>query len=212
MEIIHPIATAYIENYTTDQDDLLSQIEIDTKTNHPKSHMISGKLQGKFLEFISHMVNPNRILEIGTFTGYSALCLYKGLTQDGILHTIELRQEDYQIAQDYFEQAGVSDKIVLHQGNALDIIPTLSENWDLVFVDADKVNYIQYYELTLPSLRKGGWILVDNVLFHGQVFDNIIQGKNAIAIHAFNEYIKNDNRVEQVVLSIRDGITLIRKL
>jgi predicted O-methyltransferase YrrM len=153
-----------------------------------------------------------KVLEIGTFTGYSALCLSKGLQVGGKLHTIELREADASLAYSYFEKAAATNAIQLHIGDAKQIIPTLEEVWDLVFIDADKVSYIDYYELTLPSVKKGGWILADNVFFHGQVFDEVVSGKNAKAIHSFNEYIKKDSRVEQVMLSIRDGLTLIRKL
>jgi predicted O-methyltransferase YrrM len=157
------------------------------------------------------MIKPVRILEIGTFTGFSALCLAKGLQEDGKLHTIELRTDDAETAKKYFKKAGVENKIELHVGDAQEIIPTLKQNWDLVFIDADKVNYITYYELTLPSVKKGGWILADNVLFHGEIFEEPVKGKNAKAILAFNEHVKNDDRVQQVMLTIRDGLLLIQK-
>ncbi|MEO6254293.1 MAG: class I SAM-dependent methyltransferase, partial [Ferruginibacter sp.] len=129
----------------------------------------------------------------------------------GILHTLELREEDAATATAYFKKAGMEDKIELHVGDALKIIPTLTESWDLVFIDADKVNYINYYELTLPSVKKGGWLLADNVLFHGEVLEENVKGKNALAMQAFNEHIKNDDRVQQAMLTIRDGLLLIQK-
>ena len=150
------------------------------------------------------------ILEIGTFTGFSALCLAKGLQAGGLLHTIELREDDADSAKKYFKQAN-AENIILHIGDAKDIIPALKEEWDLVFIDADKVSYIDYYELTLPQLKPGGFMLADNVLFHGQVLEANITGKNATAIHAFNEHVAKDKRTEQVMLSVRDGITMIRK-
>jgi len=211
MDIINPSAQAYADKYTSASDDLLDKIEKHTLANHPQAQMLSGHLQGKFLEFISHMVRPNRILEIGTFTGFSALCLAKGLAPNGKLHTIELREADATTARQNFHNAKANDQIILHPGNALDIIPALGENWDLVFIDADKVNYINYYELVLPALNKNGLILADNVLFHGEVLENPITGKNAKAIHDFNEHVKNDDRVEQVMVTIRDGVMLIRK-
>ena len=173
--------------------------------------MLSGHVQGKLLEMISRMIKPHRILEIGTFTGFSALCLAKGLQPDGKLITLELRTDDAETARAYFIKAEAENKIELHVGDALQIIPTLAETWDLVFIDADKVSYTAYYELTLPTVKKGGWILADNVLFHGEVLEENVSGKNAKAILAFNEHVKNDDRVQQSMLIIRDGLLLIQK-
>jgi caffeoyl-CoA O-methyltransferase len=212
MDIVNLLAEKYAEQFTTAHYTLLQQILNETYATHAQSHMLSGHVQGKFLQMISHMVKPLKVLEIGTFTGFSALCLVVGLQKNGMLHTIELREEDATISQNNFNKSEYVQQIKLHTGNAKDIIPTLNENWDLIFIDADKPSYIDYYELTLPTLKKGGFILVDNVLFHGQVLEENITGKNAIAIHAFNEHVKNDNRTEQVMLSIRDGISLIRKI
>lgn len=212
MEIIHQLAEEYSKKMTTPPDDLLMENEAFIHANHPHAHMHSGKVQGKFLEMISEMLKPLKVLEIGTFTGFSAICLAKGLQQHGILHTIELRQEDANIAQEYFNKSGISDKIKLHVGNALEIIPTLNDSWDLVFIDADKVSYIDYYELTLPKLKPGGWMIADNVLFHGQVLQEPVEGKNAKAIAQFNEHVAKDNRVEQLLLTLRDGLMLIKKL
>ncbi len=211
MDIIHPLAEKYIAQFTSLHDALLQQIIDETNATHAQPHMLSGHVQGKFLQMISLMVKPLNVLEIGTFTGFSALCLVTGLQENGLLHTIELREEDAIVSQNNFNKSNYVDKIKLHVGNAKDIIPTLQEEWDLIFIDADKPSYIDYYELTLPSMKKGAFILADNVLFHGQVLDENIIGKNAKAMHAFNEHVANDNRVEQVMLSIRDGITLIRK-
>lgn len=212
MEIIHHKAEEYAKRYSSSLDHLLAENEKHTMMNHPHAQMHSGQVQGKVLEMISLMVRPQKILEIGTFTGFSALCLSKGLQEGGVLHTIEIREEDALNAEAYFQKSGAGDKIKLHIGNALDIIPGLNEEWDLVFIDADKAGYIDYYELTLPSLKKGGWIIADNVLFHGQVLEDEIKGKNAKAIHAFNEHVSADNRVEQVMLTVRDGLLIIRKL
>ena len=186
MEIINTKAEDYAARFTTPTDSLLQEIEKYTLENHPHANMLSGPVQGKLLEMISIMIKPERILEIGTFMGYSALCLAKGLTSGGQLHTIDIRKEDADIAQNYFSKSLYTKQIILHIGNALDIIPTLNETWDLIFIDADKVNYINYYELTLPLLKKEGFILADNVLFHGEVLEENIKGKNAKAIHAFN--------------------------
>jgi caffeoyl-CoA O-methyltransferase len=212
MQLVYEKAESYALRFTTPQDLLLQHIETDTLSTHAHAHMLSGAIQGRFLQFISEMLKPSKILEIGTFTGFSALCLAKGLQQGGMLHTIELREEDAAIAQQYFSSSSVAVSISLHVGNALDIIPSIDEEWDLVFIDADKVNYINYYELTLPKLKPNGWIIADNVLFHGQVLEEEIKGKNALAIHAFNEHVKKDERVEQVMLTVRDGLMLIKKI
>ena len=211
MELVNTKAEQYAKNNTSALDAVLDEIEIYTLANHPHAHMLSGHVQGKVLEFFSKMIAPERILEIGTFTGFSGLCLAKGLLNDGKLVTLELREDDAAIAKNYFVKAGMEAKIDLHVGDALEIIPTLQENWDLVFIDADKVNYINYYELTLPSVKSGGWILADNVLFHGEVLEENVKGKNAKAIHGFNEHVANDDRVEQAMLTIRDGLLLIQK-
>ena len=210
MELVNQLVEDYAKQNTAPLDEVLQEVETFTLSNHPHAQMLSGHVQGKLLEMISKMIQPRRILEIGTFTGFSGLCLAKGLAADGILHTLELREEDGATARKYFQQAG-ADNIQLHIGDALEIIPTLKEEWDLVFIDADKVNYINYYELTLPSIRKGGWILADNVFFHGEVLEVPVKGKNAIAIRAFNEHVAKDERVEQVILTVRYGLMLIQK-
>ncbi len=212
MEIIHHKAEAYAKRYTTKLDSLLEENELETMRDHPHAQMHSGHVQGKVLEMLSLMIKPHKILEIGTFTGFSALCLCKGLEQEGVLHTIELREEDALNAALYFKKAGVEDQIRLHVGDAIDIIPGIKEEWDLVFIDADKIRYIDYYELTLPFLKKGGWIVADNVLFHGEVLKDEITGKNAKAIQDFNYHVSEDKRVAQVLLTVRDGLLIIRKL
>ena len=174
--------------------------------------MLSGHLQGKLLEMISCMIQPLRVLEIGTFTGYSALCLAKGLALDGLLHTIELREEDARRARAWFDRSDRARQIISHTGNALKIIPELDETWDLVFIDADKPAYVDYFNLVFPRLRKNGFILADNVLFHGKVLEENIKGKSAKGIQAFNDLIRSRTDVEKVMLTIRDGLYLLRKL
>jgi len=211
MELINEKANNYATSFSEPTDELLKEIENFTLNHHAHSNMLSGPLQGKLLEMLSKIIRPKFILEIGTFTGYSALCLAKGLQPDGFLHTIELRDEDAAISQNYFAKSSHSSQIVLHRGNALEIIPQLKEAWDLVFIDADKTNYINYYELTLPHLKSGGVILADNVLFHGDVLKENISGKNAIGINAFNEHVAKDERVQQVIMTVRDGLMMILK-
>lgn len=211
ISILNELAANYADAHTSDEEPLLKEINEWTMANHPESQMLSGKIQGRFLYMISALMRPKRILEIGTFTGYSGLCLAAGLPHDGQLHTLEFREETAAIAQDFFNKSAIAGKIILHTGNALTIIPELDETWDLVFIDADKTNYIPYYELTLPRLRQGGLIIADNVLFHGEVLEENIKGKNAVALHAFNEMVKKDSRVSHVMLTIRDGLMLIQK-
>ena len=210
IEIINSKTEKYAAKFTTSTDELLQEIESFTM-QRPHSNMLSGPVQGKLLELISAMIKPERILEIGTFMGYSALCLAKGLSPNGKLHTLELRKEDADISANYFSKSLYHKQIILHVGNALDIIPTLKETWDLIFIDADKVNYINYYELTLPLLKKGRFILADNVLYHGEILEEKIKGKNAKAIHSFNEHVRKDSRVQQVMMTVRDGLMLIQK-
>jgi len=212
MDLIHPQVQAYAENYSSPEDDLLKKVADFTYRNHSEPHMLSGHLQGKLLEAISFMIRPRRILEIGTFTGYSALALAKGLTEDGVLHTIELREEDANRAKDFFAQSQYREKIILHTGSALDVLPVLDEAWDLVFIDADKPAYTEYFNLVLPKLRKNGFILADNIFFHGQVLEDAVNGKSAKGIQAFNEMIKQRNDIDKMILTIRDGLFLIRKL
>jgi caffeoyl-CoA O-methyltransferase len=211
MELVNHIAEDYAKRFSSPLDDILQEVEDFTLKHHPHAQMLSGHVQGKLLEMISCMIRPHRILEIGTFTGFSALCLAKGLQAGGLLHTIELREDDADSAKKYFKQAN-AENIILHIGDAKDIIPALKEEWDLVFIDADKVSYIDYYELTLPAVNKDGFILADNVLFHGEVLQAELKGKNAKAIQAFNEHVANDVRVQKVLLTVRDGLMLMKKI
>jgi caffeoyl-CoA O-methyltransferase len=211
MELVNILAEKYADRFCSNEDELLQKINEYTTKHHAQPHMLSGKVQGRFLSMISQLLQPKRILEVGTFTGYSALCLAQGLQPDGKLYTLELREEDAAIANNYFVESKYKKQIVTIIGNAKDIISTLTETWDIVFIDADKTGYIDYYELILPNVRKNGLVIADNVLFHGQVLEEEISGKNAKAIDAFNEHVKNDERVEQVMLIVRDGVMLIRK-
>jgi caffeoyl-CoA O-methyltransferase len=176
MELVNQLAEQYAGAISSLEDALLRRVSENTLLHHPQAHMLSGQVQGRFLTILSTLLQPQRILEIGTFTGYSALCLVRGLKTDGVLHTIELRAADATVAKGHFQQSSDHHKIVLHIGNAREIIPTLDEVWDMVFIDADKTGYIEYYELILPALRKNGLIIADNVLFHGQVLTENIVG------------------------------------
>ncbi len=211
MELIHPNAQSYAESFSSAEDALLKEINQFTVQHHAESNMLSGHVQGKLLEMVSHMIRPSRILEIGTFTGYSALCLAKGLAEGGKLHTIELREADANLARSYFDRSYFAKQIISHKGNALDIIPKLEETWDLVFIDADKPAYIQYFNLVFSRLRKNGFILADNIFFHGQVLEEPVTGKSALGIKAFNEFIQGKEDIEKLVVTVRDGLYFIRK-
>ena len=211
MELLNPLADVYAHRYSSVLDELQEEVASHTETTHPHAHMMSSRLQGKFLEIFSILQSPDKVLEIGTFTGFSALCLAEGLKTGGMLHTIELREEDATTARGYFKRSKFAGNIILHTGNALEIIPQLHEKWDLVFIDADKTGYLDYYKLILPHVRSGGVILADNVLFHGEVLEPPVKWKSAKAISGFNEFVKNDESVEHVLIPIRDGLMLIRK-
>lgn len=203
----------YVEKHTTEEGNVLKSLNRAThlKTFYP--NMLSGSVQGKFLEMISFMIRPKRILEIGTFTGYSAIALAKGLADGGKVITLEVNEEMESFARKYITKAGFGDNIELIMGNALEIIPELSGEFDLVFIDADKEQYVDYYELALKKLKPGGFILADNVLWSGKVLESDSKSdKETMGIKAFNEHVKNDDQVEQVMLTIRDGLMLIRKL
>jgi predicted O-methyltransferase YrrM len=203
----------YLEKYTTPETSVMKELNREThiKTFYP--NMLSGAIQGKFLEMVSRMIQPNRILEIGTFTAYSAIAMAKGLAENGKLITLEVNPEMETFIKKYIDKAGMSDKIELIMGNALEIIPKLNDTFDLVFIDADKEQYIDYYELAFSKLKPGGFFLTDNVLWNGKVLeDDSKSDKETMGIKAFNEHVKNDSRVEQVMLSIRDGLLLVRKL
>lgn len=206
-----PRAVAYAERFSSREDALLEELSALTRLYHPDPDMLSGHVQGIFLKMVSRMVRPHNVLEIGTLSGYSAICLAEGLAEGGEVHSIECRERDVLTAREFIARTAFAGRITVHHGEALAIMDTLKRPWDLVFIDADKINYVNYYEAVLGDLRPGGFILADNVVFHGQVFEEKLKGKNAKAIQAFNEHVRNDSRVESVLLTIRDGLMLIRK-
>ncbi len=203
---------AYAERMTTPETEILHQLSRETHLKVLRPRMLSGNMQGKLLQFISQMLKPERILEIGTYTGYSAICLAKGLKNNGLLHTIDNNPELEDIIKKYINKAGLQENIVLHIGEALNIIPTLEENFDLVFLDADKENYMQYYELSLAKLNKGGVIIADNVLWNGKVlYEPSKKDIETQSIIELNNHIVNDPRVENLLLPFRDGLMIARK-
>lgn len=211
MEIINPDIQRYAEEYTSGETDLLRQVNRDTHANVLKPRMLSGHLQGRFLSMISHMIRPRRILEIGTYTGYSAICLAEGLAEDGELTTIDINEELEATVRKNITKAGMDGKIRYMLGNALNLIPGIEESFDLVFIDADKENYAAYFDLVFDKIRTGGFILADNVLWSGKILADK-KDKDTRAIQLFNEKIKADKRVEKILLPLRDGIFMIRKL
>ena len=211
MEFIDLMIQQYAEKFTTEESDVLLQLNRETNAKVLMPRMLSGHLQGQFLSMISCMIQPERILEIGTYTGYSAICLAAGLKANGVLHTIDINDELEDMVRQYFAKANIADKIRYHLGNALQIIPTLNETFDLVFIDADKENYSAYFDLVIDKVRTGGFIIADNVLWSGKVLQEK-KDKDTQAIHFYNEKIKSDNRVAQILLPIRDGLMIARKL
>jgi caffeoyl-CoA O-methyltransferase len=212
IKMINPDIESYAEQHSKPASDVLQKLyrETNLKLLHPR--MLSGHLQGKLLQFISQMIRPKNILEIGTYTGYSAICLAEGLIENGIIHTIEINQEIEDFARKYFDEASTTNKIKLYIGDALEIIPTIEETFDLVFIDADKENYCKYYELVFEKVKNGGFILADNVLWSGKVLEGPHPNdKDAIGIIAFNNMVQQDYRVDNLLLPLRDGLMIIRK-
>lgn len=191
--------------------ELLHALERKTHLEVMRPQMLSGYLQGQFLALMSRLQRPRRILEVGTYTGYSALCLAQGLTEDGILHTIDSNPELEAVATEFLQQAPQASQIIQHQGNALEIIPSLEETWDVVFLDADKVNYATYYDLIFPRLKIGGLLIADNVLWQGKVAAGSHE-KRASALAGFNKMVSEDSRVNNVLLPLRDGLLMIEKI
>lgn len=214
MEITNRHISDYIEKNSSAEPELLKKLARDTYAHVLMPRMLSGHIQGRLLSLISKMLRPSLILEVGTFTGYSALCLAEGLEKNGTLHTIDINEELEDLVSHYIEMAGMKEKIIQHIGNALDLIPTFQDGIDLAFIDADKINYLNYYHLLKPKINPGGFILADNVLWGGKVIaeENPKPDKDTRAILEFNETIAADPEVEKVILSVRDGITVIRKI
>lgn len=212
MEFIAQGLADYANAHSTVASSLLQRIERETHLEVLQPRMLSGPFQGRLLSLISKLVQPKRILEIGTYTGYSALCLAEGLTKEGKLITLDVNEELHKRVQGYFNASDYSEHIDYRIGDALDLIPALNETWDLVFIDADKKNYLNYYDLVVDRVRPGGLILADNVLWSGKVIDEKAQDKETVLLRQYNERINLDERVENILLPIRDGIMVARKI
>lgn len=210
MHLVSEQLEQYITEHTSSLGSLMDELERQTWRDIMLPQMLSGKVQGQFLKLISQIHKPTNILEIGTFTGYSALCLAQGLSENGKIITIDINEELYDMANSFFLKSGFINQIEYKIGDAKSIIPNLGEIFDIVFIDADKQNYSLYYDLVFDKVRAGGLILADNVLWSGRVIDTN-PNKDTKALIDFNEKINKDNRVENIILSIRDGIMMIRK-
>lgn len=212
MDFISADLAAYAEAHTSPESELLQRLNRNTHARVLHPRMLSGHIQGRILAMMSHMLRPRRILEIGTYTGYSALCLAEGLVEDGLLITIDINEELEDFAWSYWQQSLYADKIDLRVGNAADLIPAIDEVFDLVFIDADKLNYARYFDLVIDKVRPGGIVLADNVLWSGKVVEDVKPSdKDTKAVLAFNEKIQHDQRVENILLPVRDGLMMIRK-
>lgn len=212
MDFLSHYLQDYIRKHSNSEDAVLAELNRATYANVLMPQMLSGPEQGAFLTFIAALTQASTALEIGTFTGYSAICIAKGMAQNGRLTSIDINDELGPMVEKYLEKAALRHKVTLLHGNAVAIIPTLNLSWDLVFIDADKANYSLYYDLVFQNVRKGGLIIADNVLWSGKVADPDIQDKDTLAIRAFNEKIQKDVRVSNILLPIRDGLMLIQKL
>lgn len=212
MDFLPEQLSNYIVEHTENEPELLQKLTRETHQKILQPRMLSGHYQGRILSMISKLVNPKTILEIGTYTGYSALCMAEGLQKDGILHTIDINEELYDFQRKYFDASIYGHQIKQHLGHALDIIPSLNEQFDLIFMDADKENYIAYYHAIIDKLNPGGIILSDNVLWSGKVIEPVNPKDIATqAVLEYNTLLKEDKRLETVLLSVRDGLTISRK-
>lgn len=211
MHFISDDLQTYVTNHSANEPLLLTQLDKETHQKVLQPRMLSGHFQGRFLSLLSKIIRPKHILEIGTYTGYAALCLAEGLQENGTLDTIEINEELVTIQNKYFQLSPWAHQIKNHLGNALDIIPTLNKKFDLVFIDADKENYINYFNLIVPMMTSGGIILSDNVLWSGKVLENLNpKDESTKILLEYNKLLKNDSRIETVLLPIRDGLTVSR--
>src|SRR5688572_115110 len=212
MEFIDEELQQYCEEHTTPETDVLKKLNRETYAKVMMPRMLSGHIQGRTLAMFSQMIRPENILEIGTYTGYSGICLAEGLTENGTLHTIDINDELEDMVRKYFAEAGIENKVKYYLGNAMEIIQTIEATFDLVFIDADKINYSNYFDLVIDKVRTGGFIIADNVLWSGKVLEKFRKklDKDTEALLEFNQKVQNDDRVENLLLPIRDGLLVIR--
>ena len=202
----------YSEKYSLQEPEILQELNRETHLKILNPRMLSGFFQGRLLSIISKLIKPKKVLEIGTYTGYSAICIAEGMNKNGIIHTIDKNEELNTIQKKYFKKSGLENNIIQYNGCALDIIPKIKEKFDLIFIDADKENYINYFNLVIDKLNNNGVILADNVLWSGKVINSEDHDLTTNVLREFNKSVNNDNRVETILLPIRDGISIIRKI
>jgi predicted O-methyltransferase YrrM len=202
----------YLEQHTTPMDEVLHELYRETHLHAMNPRMASGPVQGRFLQLLCQLMQPKKVLEIGTFTGFATICMARGMASDGLLTTIEANEEYEGIIRKYLAKAAVADRVRLIIGDAKEVIPTLEGGFDLVFIDADKISYPSYYDLVIEKLNPGGVVLADNVLWEGKVLNVGTKERDTKAIQAFNDKVQNDPRVENVLLPLRDGLMMVRKL
>jgi len=202
----------YSEKYSQQEPEILQELNRETHLKILNPRMLSGFFQGRLLSIISKLIKPKKVLEIGTYTGYSAICISEGMNKNGIIHTIDKNEELNTIQKKYFKKSGLENNIIQYNGCALDIIPKIEEKFDLIFIDADKENYINYFNLVIDKLNNNGVILADNVLWSGKVINSEDHDLTTNVLREFNKNVNNDNRVETILLPIRDGISIIRKI
>jgi caffeoyl-CoA O-methyltransferase len=202
----------YSEKYSQQEPEILQELNRETHLKILNPRMLSGFFQGRLLSIISKLIKPKKVLEIGTYTGYSAICIAEGMNKNGIIHTIDKNEELNTIQKKYFKKSGLENNIIQYNGCALDIIPKIKEKFDLIFIDADKENYINYFNLVIEKLNNNGVILADNVLWSGKVINSEDHDLTTNVLREFNKSVNNDNRVETILLPIRDGISIIRKI
>ena len=212
MEFLPEDLQTYVEDHTEPESDLLQQINRETHLHVLKPRMLSGHLQGRVLSLLSHMIRPENILEIGTYTGYAALCLAEGMTENGTLVTIDNNEELLLRTKKYFSASKYASQIELLVGKAAQLIPSLTQNWDLVFIDADKENYSTYFDLVIDQMNVGGFLIADNVLWSGKIVDETKNDKDTTALREFNKKVHTDSRVQNVLFPVRDGLMILRKL
>ena len=202
----------YSEKYSQQEPEILQELNRETHLKILNPRMLSGFFQGRLLSVISKLIKPKKVLEIGTYTGYSAICIAEGMNKNGIIHTIDKNEELNTIQKKYFKKSGLENNIIQYNGCALDIIPKIEEKFDLIFIDADKENYINYFNLVIDKLNNNGVILADNVLWSGKVINSEDHDLTTNVLREFNKSVNNDSRVETILLPIRDGISIIRKI
>jgi caffeoyl-CoA O-methyltransferase len=211
LDIANPEVEAYAEAHTTPADPVLAELAAETRETLERPQMLTGTIEGRFLELLVHGLAARRVLEIGTYSGYGTLSMAAGLPEGGRIDTCELSEEHAAVARRYLKRAGLADRVTVHVGPALATIQALEGEWDFVFIDADKENYVAYYEEVLPRLTSHGLIAADNTLWSGRILDDADDSESTGAIRAFNEHVAADERVTSVILTVRDGITLIRR-